>query len=379
MVKILYLITQSELGGAQRYVFDLADNLKAEFEVAVAFGEQGDKGELAKKLAKNGIKCYTLPHLQRSLSPLNDFRAVKEIISLIKELKPNIVHLNSSKISILGSLASIFFKLQIKNCKLKIVYTAHGWVFHEPLFWPVKKFYYWAEKLAARAKDLIICVSEFDRQSALNSGLARSYQLATVHNGIAPIAFFEAPEAGNAKHPLPVIGTIGNLYRNKGYRHLIKAIDLLIREEKIEASLFIIGEGPEKLELIKLAEKLNLKNYVNFYGRVDAAYRILPSFDIYACSSVKEGLSYTIIEAMQAKLPIVATRVGGNPELIEDGVTGLLAMPASAPELAAKIKKLLKNKKLADKLGVAARTKALNEFSLQNMVNQTKKEYWKLI
>ncbi|MFH0923895.1 MAG: glycosyltransferase, partial [Candidatus Falkowbacteria bacterium] len=89
---ILYLVTQSELGGVQRYIFDLAENLKTEFNVSVAFGEQGEKGELAKKLKIAEITYYTIPHLKRAISPINDLKALFEIIKLIKKIKPNIIH-----------------------------------------------------------------------------------------------------------------------------------------------------------------------------------------------------------------------------------------------------------------------------------------------
>jgi len=117
---ILYLITQSELGGAQRYCFDLAANLKSEFNVIVAFGEQGEKGAIAEKLKKTSIKYYAIPHLKRSISPLNDFLALIQIVKLIKKIKPDIIHLNSSKISILGSLAAFISKLSIRNPKSEI-------------------------------------------------------------------------------------------------------------------------------------------------------------------------------------------------------------------------------------------------------------------
>ena len=114
---ILYLITQSELGGAQRYVLDLANNLQGEFNITVAFGKQDTNGELAEKLKIAGINNYNIPHLKRAISPIDDFLALVEIIKLIKKIKPNIIHLNSSKISILGSIASLIIKFQVSSFK----------------------------------------------------------------------------------------------------------------------------------------------------------------------------------------------------------------------------------------------------------------------
>ena len=375
MTKILYFITQSEYGGAQRYVFDLANNLGREFEVAVALGEQGKDGKLAKKLEENNIKYYIIPHLKRSISPLNEILAFFEISKLIKNYQPNIIHLNSSKISILGSLAGLFIKLKIKN--LKIIYTVHGWVFNEPLPAPVKWFYLWAEKFTAKFKDKIICVSESDRQVALKYKIAPVEKLITIHNGLAPVNFYTREEA------LPLlakeraggevfIGSIGNLYKTKGFEYFIEAAGILTHKLNTPATFIIIGEGKERKALENLIAKYNLKNNFILAGSIDEAARLLPAFDVYVCSSVKEGLSYTLIEAMQAGRPIVATAVGGNPEMIENEKTGLLSKPADARDLAEKIKTLLNNKTLALELGQNAKAKAMAEFGLEKMVEQTK-------
>ena len=120
---------------------------------------------------------------------------------------------------------------------------------------------------------------------------------------------------------------------------------------------------------------LNLKNNFIFTGKIDNAAELLPAFDIYACSSVKEGLSYTIIEAMQAGLPIAATNVGGNSELITDGQEGLLVEPQNSEALAQAINKLINDKNLRQNLGSNAKQKAINEFSLKKMIAATKKIY----
>ena len=377
MAKILYFITQSEYGGAQRYVFDLANNLKSDFQVAVAMGEQGKDGRLAKKLDENDIKYFILPHLKRDISPLNEIFALREIIKLIKKYQPDIIHLNSSKISILGSLAALF-------TKTKVIYTVHGWVFNEPLPTPLKWFYLWLEKFTAKFKDKIICVSESDRQVALKYKIAPVEKLITIHNGLAPINFYAREEA------LPLlnkeraggevlVGSIGNLYQTKGFEYFIEAAGRLMADlsfpRRRESRFIIIGEGSERKNLENLIAKHNLKNNFILAGNIDQAARLLKAIDVYVCSSVKEGLSYTLIEAMQAGRPIVATAVGGNPELIENNITGLISAAQNAQALAEKIKTLLDNKTLADKLGQSAKAKAMAEFGLEKMVEQTKNVY----
>ena len=370
---ILYIITQSELGGAQKYVFDLAKNLQNEFNISVAVGEQGEKGELINKLKQKNIKYYIIPHLKRAISPINDLLSLIEIIKLIKKIKPDIIHLNSSKISILGSIASIF-------SKSKIIYTAHGWVFNEPMPKWKKLFYKYSEKFTALFKNKIICVSEFDRQIAIKEKICSPKKLITIHNGIKQINFLSKQEARqklfkNNQDSKLIIGTIANLYKTKGLEYLIQSIKILTSNFQFPIITIIIGEGKERKNLQNLINQLNLKNSIFLFGKINNASELLKAFDIYICSSIKEGLSYTLIEAMQAELPIVATNVGGNSELIENNKTGILIKPQNQQELTNAINYLIKNKALSNQLRVNAEQKAMNEFSLESMISKTKKIY----
>ena len=385
---ILYLITQSEPGGAQRYLLDLAKNLKNEFDIKVAFGEPGEKGELAGSLDQVGIEYYFLPHLKRAISPINDLLALFEIIKLIKKIKPDIIHLNSSKISILGSLAVKITRFQV-HAPRSTLYTVHGWVFNEPLPVWQKLFYKYTEKFTAGWKDKIICVSEFDRQVALKEKIAPPKKLITIHNGIEPINFLSKEKALNiinqkseisakggsasgGKNLKYLVGSIGNLYKTKGYEYLIKAVKILTSNANYPISAVIIGEGKQRKNLEKLIIDLKMKDSVFLLGQVDKAARLLPAFDLYVSSSVKEGLSYTIMEAMQAGLPIVATKVGGNEELITNKNEGLLVPPASPEKLAEAIRRMTNNQ---NDFGKAAKEKALREFGLDRMINETKRLY----
>ncbi|MFH1745152.1 MAG: glycosyltransferase family 4 protein [bacterium] len=379
---ILFLVTQSELGGAQRYVFDLAKSLKEEYNIHVGFGEQGANGELAKKLDEEKISWRAIPHLKRKISLWDDFLSLFQIIKYIRIAKPDIVHLNSSKISILGSLAA-------KICRVKkIVYTVHGWVFNEPMPKEKKNFYIRAEKFTAKWKNKIICVSEADRLAGIQNKIAPEEKMIVVHNGIEEIKnYFSREEARkNINFALPddkkiklndvVIGSIGNLYKNKGFEYLINATKILATNG-LNAKTVIIGEGEERKELENWIEQLGMEKNIYLAGRIDEASRLLPAFDIYACSSVKEGLSYTIIEAMMAGLPIVVTDVGGNKELIADKQEGIVVKSENAEELAKGISSLLNLAEENPKIKENARSKAHFEFSLNRMVMMTKNVYEK--
>lgn len=379
--KILFIVTQSDFGGAQRYIFDLATNLNPNnFEIAIAAGLDGDK-TLFKRLKDKNIKTFLLKNLKRNINPISDLSALFEIRNLIKKFKPDIIHLNSAKAGILGSLAS--YKLQTKNYKL--IYTAHGWVFNEPLPAWQRNLYIFLEKFTAQFKDKIICVSDYDRQIALEYHIAPENKLITINNGInrfnlnfltrkQSIEFFESRiknyELRDGKHFL--IGCVANLYPTKGLKYLIKAAQH-ISESYI---LFIIGDGPERKNLESRIMNYELKDKIFLLGNLPDAYQYLKAFDIFVLPSVKEGFPYVILEAMAAGLPIISTNVGGIPEVIKNDENGLIAPPKNSLALAKRINYLLKNQSLAKKLG-KENLKLIKDFSLEKMVKETEKEYLK--
>lgn len=452
MKKILYIITQSEFGGAQRYIFDLATNLSLSslrgrqqtaeaistennktisadlprdrfvasaprdddmFEIIMAAGENPN-GELFTKLNiwKSAflwksdfpkIETTYLKHLKRAINPLHDLLAFFELRRLIKKENPDIIHLNSSKAGVLGSLAAKFAYSQHshKNSRHShyIIYTAHGWVFNEPLGWLRKKIYFYAEKWTAKFKDKIICVSEHDRQIAIKSGFPANklviihngininqlkflpkeqarQQLATNHLSLPPKA--DPPQAETSN--LLIVGTIANLYPTKGIEYLVEAASHLRKLDFRGKSNFpiflIIGEGPERPKLEKLIQKYNLKNNFFLLGHIPDAYKYLKAFDIFVLPSLKEGFPYAILEAMSAGLPIVATKVGGVPEIIDSGNTGWLIEPKNSHDLAEKITTLLKDENLRENLSAYAKQIVTKNFSLAAMIEKTKEIYF---
>jgi glycosyltransferase involved in cell wall biosynthesis len=390
-IKILYLITISEFGGAQKYVLDMAKNLKDEHDVMVAYGEAGSNSLLMDKLTEAGIRHQELKNLKRDIRIIKDIKALFEITKLINKFRPNIVHLNSSKISILGTLAGMICRLGWKNRRLKIVYTVHGWVFNEPMAYLKKIFYIYAEKLSSYAKDQVICIDNFDLRLAKNTLKIKSSKLTVIYLGldIEKINLYEKPEAQEIllnKFPICspefkpkiFIGAIGHLYKTKGYEYMIAAMEIVCRKQK-NFALFIIGEGDERLRLEKLIRKFRLENNVFLSGSLDQAANLLMAFNIYVCSSVKEGLPYTILEAMYAGLPIVTTDVGGIPDMIHHNKNGLLVESKNPDQLAERILKLLNDDNLKLKLGANAHKIVLDKFKLERMIDDTKYIYKDLL
>lgn len=367
--KIFYVITQSELGGAQRYVFDLARSLSSEEYVVTVCAGSG--GSLLTKFDGTRIASVTLKYMTRAIDPIKDLFAYWELKRLFKKHQPDIVHLNSSKAGVVGAIAAKHAGVK------KVIYTVHGFVFNEPMPVWKKYFYILAEKFSARYKDKLICVSEFDRQIGIKRKIAKEEKFVTIHNGIENLEFYGKEEARD-KLNLPqdkiIVGTIANFYPTKGLSYLIKAAKT-ITEKNNNIIFKIIGFGELEKELKKQTKMLNLTNKVDLENSIFqearlSGYKYLKAFDVYCLPSIKEGFPYALLEAMTAGLPIVSTKVGGIPEMIDEA-SGILVEPKNPQALAEAIIKLVGNKNVADACAHQAQEDVKNKFSLDKMVEKT--------
>ena len=398
--KILFLITQSVSGGAQKYVFDLATNLdKQKYEVAVAAG--GD-GELFDKLKDADIQIFKRKCLKRPICPTCDVEAYFKLKKLFKEWQPDILHLNSSKVSILGSLAARTLRLRSGH-KMKVIYTVHGTVFQPPFSSLTSKFFLWLEKWTAKYKDKIICVSERDRHLWLKYNVAPAEKLVTIHNGIdLDIDFLpkeqarqklfgknpSSPPFNNSSSSTPpfnkgglggisIVGFIGYFYPDKNLVTLIKAANLILNSEKLKEKKIIfaiIGSGPQEKSLKLQVKSLKLEDKILFLDALPEAHKYLKAFDVFTQPSIKEGLPYAILQAMAAGIPIVASNVGGIPEMITDNFNGFLIKPRDSEALAERILQILENSNLAQQFSQNSLEK-IKDFSLGKMIRQTQEQY----
>lgn len=393
MKKILFLITKSEFGGAQRSVFNLCSVFKNKYELFVAAGGEGkSEKDLINKVSELGVKTKYLKRLKRNISPLSDILAIFEIKKLFESEKPDIVNLNSSKAGALGSLAAALIK---KEKRPKIIYTIGGWSFNEKVSPVSRTIYFLAEKYTSQFKNYIITVSQADQRLAQNKGFKPKKGVIAIPNGVDlnslnfleknearqrlllpyPPASLRSPKgvlslrAGEALRPGKLVGTIANLYKNKGLDYLIDAAVAFKNDDVI---FIVIGEGDKRKNLERLIAKHGLTDKFLLLGQKENASQYLKAFDLFVLPSLKEGMPFVIIEAMAAGLPIVATDVGGLKEMIDDGQSGILTEPARADLLAQTIKKVLDNDKLAQTLGQNAQ-KNSERFNLQKMAQETEK------
>lgn len=382
--KILYIVTQSKWGGAQKYVLELAKYFSRANEVRVAYGEEKNKDpKFFQILDELKIKSIAVPYLGRQIDLGRDYLALMEILKIYNTGHYDLVHLNSSKVGLLGSLAARMYAANPMNTKLRLVYTAHGFVFNEPLSKLRKKIYKLSEIISTSIEHLIITVSEADRQSAISNKITYEEKLITIHNGI-DIDSYKFYDRQDALRKLDLdsskkyFGTIASFYQSKGYNYLVEAVKILAENKSPildEYQFILIGDGPEQDKIKQQINQNNLDKYFQLLGAKDDAYKYLPAFEAFILPSVKEGLPYTLLEAGLAKIPIIATKVGGVPEIITDQITGLLVETANPLALAEAIKNIIKdNSEMTNKNYQNIK----ENFDLKNTLEKTKDIYSKL-
>lgn len=301
--KILFVITKSNWGGAQRYVYDLATALPNEFEVSVAFGQSG---LLAKKLDAAQITTYQISSFQRDISIITDVKSFFELLRLFRTKKPDVVHLNSSKAAGIGALAARLAGVR------SIIFTAHGWPFAEKRNIAWRSFAFlgsWATSLFSHA---IIVVSKNDLRIGKHMPLCAA-KMHMIHNGIDLAVKFDSGEVIRRAFPsgVQITGTVGELTRNKNQI-------VLIEQAKNDQKMYvaIVGEGEERPRLEAKIKEYGLSERVKLFGFFYIT-EVVKGFDVFSLPSLKEGLPYVLLEAKAAGIPIVANRVGGVSEILD--------------------------------------------------------------
>jgi glycosyltransferase involved in cell wall biosynthesis len=384
--RVLFIVTQAEMGGAQRFILSLAESLdKERYEIKVASGAGFSAKNagiiepdytLLDKLSAAGIKIVKLAKLQRSPNIFRDFESALEIKELIEDFEPDVLFLNSSKAGFIGSFTTKF----LIDRKIKVIYRIGGWSFNDP----GSSFKKWVwgrlEKLSARWKDIIIVNNSKDLELANKLGIKPKEKLVLIYNGIDPyktefmprqeakLRLFEivAKKSGRIFQVEKIIGTVANFYQTKGLEYLIDSAEKF--KDNPNIVFFIIGDGEQKQKLIDLIEKKGLQKKIYLLGQLSEAHKYIPAFDVFILSSLKEGFPWSLLEAMTAKVPVIATEVGAVPEMIEDGQSGFIIDPGNSEQLAQKISELLKSDYFQKEFPIRAHQNVIFRFELDKMV-----------
>jgi len=366
-MKILYVVTGAEYGGASRHVLVLMEYMKNQgHEVGLVSAREG---RITREARKIGALLYPNPHFISRVCPHKDIRAVVHLYRSMREFKPDLVSSHSTKAGYAARICGAMLSSPV-------IFTAHGWAFTEGRsFW--KRLCLSAvEGVASTVTSKIICVSEHDRDLALKFHIGRSDQLVVIHNGIDSKLFLEA-DGSEFRDSFdldgkPVMTMVGRLVAQKDPLVLLEACSLV----KAEFMLFLVGDGNlrDRIDRI-IRDRPSLKGAVHLIGEREDIHRVLTASDIFVLSSRWEGLPRSVIEAMMAGLPVVASRVGGVAELVEHGRTGILVPPGDPVALAKALESLLRDVKLRKCMGAAGRKRALKQFNLDSMLCSTHRVY----
>ena len=388
MTKVLHIITRLDMGGSAQNTLLSCKELCGKYEILLVHGLSHESGmsDLEKQIVedgvgqaqKNGVKVIALPTLVRSIRPIKDFRALLSIIWLLSKEKPDIVHTHSSKGGILGRLAAKIAGVP------NIIHTPHGHVFYGHFGTIASKIFLWAEKIFSRFTDRMVALTDGEKDDYINLSVCPPEKLFKIHSGVDVKKFMHANGNRVEKRRSlgldqneAVIGFVGWLLPIKGPDYLLKAMDYVWQGHP-EASLVLVGKGGMDVGLRAEALKKNANGKVKFLGWREDIDEIMPLFDMLVLPSLNEGMGRVLVEAMAAGKPVVASRVGGIPDLVRHAETGYLVPPADEKALADGIKKLLDDPERAKQMGLRGREHC-RQFSIEAMIDKLDKLYIELI
>lgn len=373
--KILFIITKSNWGGAQRYVYDLATSLpRAQYDIAVACG---GTGLLVEKLRAENIPVFEVKSFQRDISIRKELSSVSELWKLYKTFRPDIVHLNSSKAGGIGALTARCVGIQ------KIIFTAHGWPFWEPRNILQKSLIAFFSWLSVLFTHVTICISESDARTGRRMPFV-SRKIRLIRNGIAPYIPLRRDEAREALFDRAVLDehahdvwvlTNAELTRNKNHTAGIDAVCAYNASAAQKIFYVCMGDGELHNSLAAHIKKNDAEKNVAMIGFVQNGSRYYNAFDIFLLPSRKEGVPYVLLEAGIAGLPCVAGNVGGIPEVMTHEKSGLLIRPDSVEEIKKALENLCKDAVLRQRLGAGLHEKVTHLYSTETMLTETQRVY----
>jgi glycosyltransferase involved in cell wall biosynthesis len=328
------------------YVAMLLPELVERFDVVVAAYA---RGALREASLAAGARYVALSHLRRPINPFRDLLAVAELVGVCRRERPDIIHLNSPKAALIGRLAGALARVPVR------IVSVHGWSFSVP---GIPRAAVWADRLVRPLATATICVSEYDREVGIAAGMCAREHTVVIHNGIDARTF---DVSDHGRRNVPVVASVGRLAPQKDPETLIRALAML---DPNSYSAVVAGSGPNADSVAAQIERLGLTDSVELLGTRDDVAQILGSADVFVLSSIYECLPISVLEAMAAGLPVVATDVGGVPELVVDGETGFIVGSRDPEALANALAKLLADRDLRRRFGHAGRARVEAHFGI---------------
>jgi glycosyltransferase involved in cell wall biosynthesis len=368
-IGICHIITRLDAGGAAENTLSSVCGLDSDrFAVSLIYGNTLNPLQpWIDKAKSRGVELIYMPEMIREISPWIDFKTYFRLKKILKKLNPKIVHTHSSKAGVLGRWAA----RSIKGAKL--VHTPHGHIFYGYYGVSASSFFKSVERRAASFTDRLIGLTRLEVDQHVEKGVGRREQFRVVHSGVDVEKFATAdvdraavrkrlrvPEGGLC------IGSAGRLAEVKNFSLLLEALEILDEKQPEHYQLVIPGEGALKGILLDKSMELGLQDRFYLPGWFDNMENYYPAFDVFALSSKNEGMGRVLVEAMAAGVPVVATAVGGVPELLGDGEYGRLVPPGDAKAMAAAIQELADSERLRQEFSEKGRRRA-EDYTVEKM------------
>jgi glycosyltransferase involved in cell wall biosynthesis len=391
-IKIVHVITRFDKGGSAENTFLTVRDLdKYHYDIVLVTGasqanspvRSGDSESAAiganiASLRAKGVRMISIPHLVREPNPLADVAAFFSLVRIFRREKPRIVHTHTSKAGIIGRWAAFICRVPI------IIHTPHGhvfWGYFNP--WRTR-FFILLERWTARITTAIVTLTPQEKEDHLHFRIAPEERFSTIHSGV-DLDRYMAPAANISEMrtilDLPdgsfVVGTVGRLTPIKGHIHLLRAaVDIVA--ERPDIFFVFVGEGELRDDLQRYATEAGIAENVRFPGWRSDVERLLSVFDIFVFPSLNEGMGKAIVEALAMGRPVVASNVGGIPDLVISGENGILVRPADDHALFEAIKTLCENPDKRRRLGERGRETAAG-YNVEAMIHKIDRLYCGLI
>jgi len=380
----MHIITRFDQGGSARNTFlTVMGHDRSRFRISLVYGcvEAHGVEETAfaekdlEQLRLAGVALFEVPSLVRAIKPLRDARATLILWRLFRKERPAIVHTHTSKAGAIGRVAAWLAGVPA------VIHTPHGHIFYGYYGPMMSGLIRLIESLLARVTDRVVTLTEQGIEEHVRLGIARADKFAAIPSGITLSAFRSIrgdPVARRKDLGIPtkgpVIGTVGRLVPIKGHEWLVRAVPHVVAEFPAACFVFV-GDGPLRDELRQLGEALGVASHLVFLGMRQDIPECLAALDLFVFPSLNEGMGRALVEAMAAGLPVIATRVGGIPDVVVDGETGVLVPPGDELALAAAVLALLQDPERMGAFGEAARRSVGERFDAVSMVREIERLY----
>jgi glycosyltransferase involved in cell wall biosynthesis len=318
----------------------------------------GGEGPYVACLEEQGIPYWVSRYLRRSIHPIRDICAALELRGIFQNRKPDLIALHSAKAGLVGRFAAV-------GLGIPVVMTAHGWPFTEGVSERRAAVYRILERMAAPLADRIITVSDYDRSLAGSAGIGPSEKVVTIHNAIPDV--LERQLSVGEEGPIRIV-MVARLDEQKDHVTLLNALASL---KEPNWTLDLVGDGPREGLVRAEAERLQILDRVRFLGLRRDVRQLLARSHISVLATHWEGFPLSILEAMRAGVPVVASAVGGIPEAIADGETGFLVPRNDVNELRERVEYLLNSPTERARLGTAGRRRFEERFRFDRMAEET--------